>query len=189
MGLIRRSGAARRSARRVMAAMPYRLRRAKANCGAGWGGMFQFLAWRGHADETPSSPGECKAFVRRLRRSYASLRRLRRDCASSAWLFAYMSLWWPERPMATSVTKETCRPNAIGERSGQGSRSSCEATAEGGSALTASTPMAALPPTARADPPPDHKFRARPRISRAAAPWSRDGTASWRMGRRGEGRP
>jgi hypothetical protein len=46
--------------------------------------------------------------------------------------------------MATSVTKETCRPNAIGERSGQVSRSSCEATAEGGLDLTASTAMAAL---------------------------------------------
>src|SRR3984957_3607162 len=38
----------------------------------------------GHAAETPSSQGECEAFVRRLRRSYTSFRSLRDDCASSA---------------------------------------------------------------------------------------------------------
>ena len=34
------------------------------------------------------------------------------DGSARRWPLAYMSLWWSERPMAASVTKETCRQYA-----------------------------------------------------------------------------
>jgi hypothetical protein len=48
---------------------------------------------RGRAATPPSSQGECAAFVGRLRRSGASLRRLRRDCVLSARQLSSMSFW------------------------------------------------------------------------------------------------
>jgi len=89
--------------------------------------------------------------VKRLRRSYAWLRRLRRDCVSSARLFASMSLWCAMRPTRPlSLTKETWRPNASPRgavKVREAGECSCirlgEATAEGGLTFTASTTMAA----------------------------------------------
>ena len=75
--------------------------------------------WRaGHADETPSSQGECEASVRSLRRSYSSLRSVRDDCVSSAQQVASMS--FGER---RGQKRPHCSPTAIASRGRQGRRS------------------------------------------------------------------
>ena len=126
----------------------------EAACGLGGLGWFTglnrvkrvrwrvFSGWWRDCQATQRRGPRRRDAVKSLRDSSASLRRLRRDCVSSARLFASMPFWCAKRPWAASLTKRTWWPMAIGARSGQGSRSSCEATAEGGLAFTASTPMA-----------------------------------------------
>ncbi len=96
---------------------------------------------RGHAAEPLSSQGERAAFVRRLRRSSTSLRRLRRDGVASTRQLLSMSLCCAKaatRPLSRS--KETWWPKAIGARRRQVARSARVAVD-----LTPSTTMACAP--------------------------------------------
>jgi len=93
---------------------------------------------------TPPSRRQVQANAKHssgLRDSFASLRRLRRDCVSAAWLIASMFPWCampalrPHRPPKEHGGQQPSASGAVKVR---------EATAEGGLTFTASTAMAAL---------------------------------------------